>query len=110
MEKFVLAEKIVFARDMTIAYKLADRHPNLEFWKSIKAKRKINSLVILWSIEARNKLTRQYKEFSERLARHQSLVLDKPSQTFIIGEKTGPDAVIPASKPRSVKDFYKQYG
>ena len=104
-------EKIVWARDMALAYRLADRHPNLEFWKGIYAKRKIDSLVILWSVASRNKLTRQFQEYSTRLALRQKLSLDKPSKTFIIGEqRCGEDANIPVKRPRSIKEFYQKYG
>lgn len=110
VDKFVLTESVVYSRDITIAYKLADRHPNLEFWKNIRAKRKINSLVIFWSQEARNRLTRQYKEYEDRLNSHRKLLLEKPSKTFIIGDKCGEDTEIVIPKPRSIKEFYQKYG
>ena len=111
IDKFMRPEKIVWARDMALAYRLADRHPNLEFWKGIYAKRKIDSLVILWSVASRNNLTRQFQEYSTRLALRQKLSLDKPSKTFIIGEqRCGEDANIPVKRPRSIKEFYQKYG
>lgn len=91
---------------MSIAYKLADRHPEFEFWRTLPVRRQVDSMVILWSQESRNKLTREFKNFQIRIAQQRSIVLDKPDKTYIIGDdKVGEDYPTLPKKPRSAVEF-----
>lgn len=105
LKKYVRHEKIVYGRDMTVAYKLADRHPDLEFWKQLPIRHQIDTLVILWSQESRNRLTREWQNYSKKLKLQRSIKLDTPAPIYIIGEKVGDDYVPPPRKPRTVVEF-----
>lgn len=111
VRKYVLPEKIVWARDMVISYKLTDRHPDLEFWRLLRVRHQLNSLVILWSQKSREKLTREFADYERRLAIQRKVVLAKPSKTFIIGnDKCGEDCIQTDSRAKSVREFCKKYG
>ncbi len=105
LNKYVLPEKIVYARDITVAYKLADRHPDLEFWKHMPIKHQLDSLVMLWSQESRTRLTREWQNYERKLLLQRSIVLDSPSNKYTIGEKTGADFQQKPKKIQSVIEF-----
>lgn len=107
VQKYVLPEKVVYGRDMMIAYKLTDRHPEMEFWRTLPVRNQLPSMAILWTQEARNRLTREWTAYSTRVKLQRDIVLDEPTKTYTIGEKVGEDFVIEKKRPRSILEFCK---
>ncbi len=104
ISKFVLEECLNYGRDMTIAYKLADRHPEPGFWEALPAKRQINSLVIFWSQESRDRLTREYSLYLKKLENQRNTKVE-PRESVILGEKVGEDYKVPYKSPFNILEF-----
>ena len=108
VRKFMLAERLVYRRDMPIAYKLADRHPAIGFWRVVPLKRQMEALVMMWTPKARTYLTRLWSDYQKSLQRMRSISVEKPSPHFTIGpDKIGEDYIPAARRPRSLAEFCK---
>ena len=105
--KIVEQESINYGRDLSIAYKLADKYPELEFWKGLRVQRKFDSLTIYGAKDFKARLKREFEAFKKTQENHRTIIFEKPSKMFIIGDKVGSDFATAPKKPKTVIDFCK---
>ncbi len=106
IKKYVVPTNIVWARDMTIAYRLIKTFSDIEFWKTLPVKKQCDSLLILACEKSKIKLKYQWEEYKKRLIIQKSIKIEE-SKPIVLGEKVGEDYVLPVRKPKSILEFCK---
>lgn len=97
-EHIKMAKATFWSREVKIVKQLMEIYPEEEFWKTLAADFKLNSMAYFKTPDGERLLSLKYKLFKTEVKTNEIAV-------DLFGEKIGEDIEIKKNKNKSVKDF-----
>ena len=104
LKKF-LSGKPNYGREFPIAYKLLKKFPERAFWESFPLRAQVPSLLIIWEVKSRAKLSRMHLDFLNKQKMNESVLMVETEEHVMLKEKVGDDKVFPCKKKKSIIEF-----